>query len=583
MKTYSKKIFLYISISVFLLIIASDFFVWYSVKNKAIETIKEEAHETILLSERLFDKTDFVRPDSVRLLSKIKRISYLTGHDISFIDKEGRAISSLGATGGANLLNEPDVETAMKGGRGYYHYYDKEKNGENFYYAEPLKKNGKMIGALRVSIHPDEYYDKISFVLPTIISLDIIMLLFSLFLFFVITADFKKSFASLIKPVKENFNSNSFERIPRQEVYEFQEMAALFNNFAECIINKYKMKKEEHYLIEELLNSLEDGIAAFDENNLLIFSTNRFYKILNINSDEERAHIYDIIEFPPLLNDINEFLSNKNPVYRKIKFYGGKYIDYSILPLSLEAGKPGFTIVVRDITDKRRLEKIRTDFVANVSHEFKTPLTSIRGFAETLLNNDILDFDLRKRFLEKIKKQTDYLENLVTDLLKLNRIEKNQLVELERIDIIPVADEIIEEFAPKANNVNQKLIYNNEAGKRVFVIANENIIRNILSNYLANAIQYSEENGTITVNLKLAGNSLRIEVCDEGIGIPPKEASRVFERFYRTKPAKDKFSTGSGLGLAIVKNAVELIHGKYGAESIPGEGSTFWCEIPIVK
>ncbi len=586
MKTYSKKILFYIFSATVLLIIISNFYLLYSIRNKAVDTVKEEAHKTAVIADKIMSEDNFAPLDSLLLQKKISRISFLTGHTIFFIDKNGNVISSDTTSSkkrkASNPLEEPDVKKAMKIGYGFYRFSDSSSDAESFFYSEPVKPNGKMIGFVRIKIYPDEYYHKVNFVIPVIIFIDILIIAFAFLLFFVIIYDFKKSFTSLLLPMKRSLEDKTFEIIPPQNIYEFQELAFSFNSFAECIIKKYKMKKEEHYLIEELLESLEDGIAAFDEESRLIFSNGFFDKLFNISSDKKN-HIYDIIDFPPLINDVNKFLSDKNPIYRETKFYGEKYINYSILPLSLEAGKPGFTIVVRDITEKHRLEKIRTDFVANVSHEFKTPLTSIRGFAETLLNNEIIDEDLRERFLLKIKHQTDYLENLVTDLLKLNRIEKNQLVELEKINIIPIIDDIIEEFIPKAAQAKQKLIYNKNVPDKVEVIANDNLIRNILSNLIANAIQYSKADSTIKVYLNISEDYLKIEVEDKGIGIPAKELPRIFERFYRTQDAKNKFSTGSGLGLSIVKNAVELLNGKHGAESVPGEGSIFRCEIPLAK
>ncbi len=585
MKTFSKITFLTIMAFSLLLIISLDFYLRTSNEKKVIANLKDEAHKTVLLSKAYLRNTKFFEEDSLTILNQLKQISEIVEQTIVFVSKEGKEFPDL-TEGNSNnkvsVLNQPDIKSAMKGEFGIYRSSNNKSGEEVFYYSESIKNNGLLIGFIRISFPYAEYSERLNSINPIILFSDLLILFFSLLLYIIVNSYFQKQFRMLITPMKNSFKSKHFEVIPPQKTEEFQELATAFNHFANCLIEKNKKLKKENLLIVELLNSLEEGIAAFDEESFIIFHTDNFQSILQLELNSEKLHIYDFIDFPPLINDIRKFLIDKKPITRKIKYYGNKFIEYAILPISLEANKPGFTIVVRDISEIRQLEKIRTDFVANVSHEFKTPLTSIRGFAETLLSNKIEDEKLRERFLLKIKKQTDYLENLVTDLLKLNRIEKGEAVELEPIPILPIVKEIIEEFTAKAEMTEITLEFKNNISNDVIVLANENLIRNTLSNLISNAFQYSPSGGVVKVSVNVEEAFVKFEVKDEGIGISAKEQPRIFERFYRTKEAKDMFSTGSGLGLSIVKNAVELLKGDYGVESQLGKGSAFWCKIPII-
>jgi len=284
-----------------------------------------------------------------------------------------------------------------------------------------------------------------------------------------------------------------------------------------------------------------------------------------------------------MLNDIQKYHKKKSVIIREIKYYEDKYLKYKINPFKFAEDDLGFIIVIRDITKIHNLETMRTDFVANVSHEFKTPLTSIRGYSETLLAGSVKDEKTKFRFIEKIRTQSVYLENLVTDLLQLARIESKEIEDIERINIVPIVKSIASEFRSISTAKKLKFNFNNNLENDCFVNANIKVIYNIVANLLSNAIQYSKENGNITLTINEENDIIRIEVNDDGIGIPDNDKSRIFERFFRVKKASAIYAEGSGLGLSIVKNAVELLSGSFGFESEENVGSLFWVELKTLK
>jgi two-component system phosphate regulon sensor histidine kinase PhoR len=234
--------------------------------------------------------------------------------------------------------------------------------------------------------------------------------------------------------------------------------------------------------------------------------------------------------------------------------------------------------VFHDVTEIRRLEGMRRDFVANVSHELKTPLTAIRGFAETLRAGDV-PLAQQQAYLDVILRHAERLARLIDDILELSRIEgRQQPFSPGEVDVARIATLLLRDMQPQleARHIQAELA----PGARGVAFADRRAVEQILSNLLDNAIKYTEEGGRIQVRVAESGSQLRIEVQDDGIGIPPADLPRVFERFYRVDKARSRDLGGTGLGLAIVKHLAQAQGGEVSARSVPSEGSTFQVVLP---
>jgi len=256
------------------------------------------------------------------------------------------------------------------------------------------------------------------------------------------------------------------------------------------------------------------------------------------------------------------------------------YIDIHAQPLPGDPC-PGVVLVMHDTTELRRLESLRRDFVANVSHELKTPLTSIKAYTETLRNGAMNDPETSQRFLERIEEQSDRLHHLIMDMLMLARIESDQQAfEIAPIDVAEVVASCVEDRRPAAEAKGISLcVESNQAPCRVR--ADREGLREILDNLVDNAIKYTPERGRVTVRWRTDGPMAQIAVEDTGIGIKQEDQRRVFERFYRVDKARARELGGTGLGLSIVKHLTQSFGGKVRVESEPGKGSTFTVELPI--
>ncbi len=255
------------------------------------------------------------------------------------------------------------------------------------------------------------------------------------------------------------------------------------------------------------------------------------------------------------------------------------FLNYEVTPFFISEEKNnGVLVQLQDITELKKLEAIRRDFVANASHELKTPLTAIIGYTETLLDRSSDDHVSRIKFLRKILEQAQRLDFLITDLLKLSEIEREQPLELKACLLTPIIQGTIPELYDLAQQKNIDLAIESPAD--IKALLNEESMRSVINNLVDNAIKYSAQNGKVLIQVsEIQNNRIKVEVIDNGIGIDPKYHERIFQRFYRVDKARSKALGGTGLGLAIVKHIIERHGSKINVKSELGRGSNFWFEL----
>jgi two-component system, OmpR family, phosphate regulon sensor histidine kinase PhoR len=238
----------------------------------------------------------------------------------------------------------------------------------------------------------------------------------------------------------------------------------------------------------------------------------------------------------------------------------------------------GVVAVVHDVTEIRRLERMRRDFVANVSHELKTPLTAIRGFAETLRGSPVPEAQ-REAYLDVILRHAERLQRLIDDILELSRVEgRQQPLTLGEVDVARIAAVLLRDLEPQleARKIRAEVV----AGSRGVAWADRRAVEQIFANLLDNATKYTEEGGRILIRVSENDTHVRLEVEDNGIGIPAEDLPRIFERFYRVDKARSRDLGGTGLGLAIVKHLAQAQDGEVSVRSRPGEGTVFVVLLP---
>jgi len=280
-----------------------------------------------------------------------------------------------------------------------------------------------------------------------------------------------------------------------------------------------------------------------------------------------------------LQNVVNK--GNKSTITIQTKLEEPKIVKIDVALLKIDGLTVGAVMLMQDITELHKLEQMRSDFAANVSHELKTPLTSIKGFVETLLEGAVEDSGTAKRFLEIIRIETDRLSRLINDILSLSEIElKKGNTFSKRINISAILIDTIEMMKSHAR-AKEISLGHYFANDEVWLNANTDRIKQMAINLIDNAIKYTPQGGSITVLLENPGDRIILRVKDTGIGIAKEHIPRIFERFYRVDKGRSRTMGGTGLGLAIVKHIVKSLNGHIEVNSDPGKGTEFVIHIPM--
>lgn len=398
------------------------------------------------------------------------------------------------------------------------------------------------------------------------------------------TITLRRFLKSFIKISKKVSNKEFHLRLDNSVKGELGELSRNFNFMMETMENTIEEVEYKHLQLTSVLKSISHGILVIDIDGNIILINDEARKMIKSKciGKEEGKNIKQVIHVEKILNGIEKYIGSKENNCEKLKLEDETVYKLKIDPVYLQNSKNaiiGSIINIENITEIVKLENMRRDFVANVSHELKTPLTSINGFVETLIINEDLPSDKRNRFLAIIQKESDRLKRLIEDILLLSSIEsKNNLV-TENVLLYNVFKEVYEMISYIASSKHIKIYYNFE-DENVAIQAYGDYIKQLFLNLIDNAIKYTPEGGTVIINQFTRNNEITIEVIDNGVGIPKEDQSKIFQRFYRVDKARSRSVGGTGLGLAITKHIVNSLQGNISVESKLGEGSKFIVTIP---
>ncbi len=364
---------------------------------------------------------------------------------------------------------------------------------------------------------------------------------------------------------------------------ELADLASTLNQTAEHLDATIRTLRDERNQSAAVLASMSEGVVVVGPDQRVIFCNAAFCSAVDIAiATWEGRPAVEVIPNADLLNFVAGARSKASPITGEFTVGSLRTRTFAVTatPIRSDASPSGIVAVLHDISELRRLERARRDFVANVSHEFKTPLTSIQGFAETLLSGALEDAEHSRKFIEIIRENAVRLGRLTDDLLKLAQIEAGKL-NLQRapLSIGSVIEPCLEATRPKADQKN--LILEMDCSADLPPVDGDSMcLRQVLQNLLDNAVRYSQAGGRIVVSASLKGSQIVISVSDNGAGIPKADQERIFERFYRTDAARSREEGGTGLGLSIAKHLVEAHGGRIQVRSEVGAGSTFSVYLP---
>lgn len=524
------------------------------------------------LTKDLRNIVSWIRIDKSNGISN-EAISYKYSHIgyISVINKEGELIASLDSAldSTENLLSREEFQEALKEGEGSS-LRKSEVKDRYFFYRTYTMGDEILLIAVPVITATEvlaDYGGTMAW-----LSLGVLLLSFGIAIYF---------YRNNIRPVLvlEGYlrgdGSREGTEVDVQSLpKELKDIAETYQQTRESLVAEAAAGEEKRLYLLSTINTIKDGILAVDEADNITLMNKSAMSVLDL-SEEEDLHLDILVATQNL--ELKEALKERaeNAQPREIRLKERTYI-LSVHPIPQKGGS---LLILHDVTKVRELENMRKEFVSNVSHELKTPLTSIRGFIETLKGGAAKDPAVADKFLEIINIESLRLESLIGDLLALSKIEENRSVAVEDVDLSPLAREVLEKHRKAAEMAGVQLT--EELEESLAYRGNPELFKSLLSNLLSNAIKYNHKGGEVLLRGERKKKNLVLEVRDTGIGIPEEEQPRVFERFYKVDKSRALDHDSSGLGLAIVKHIVELYDGEIKLESTPGEGTSFRIKLPL--
>ncbi|WP_035290772.1 two-component system histidine kinase PnpS [Clostridium sp. KNHs214] len=490
---------------------------------------------------------------------------------ITYMDKNGNIIYDSKVTSELeNHKNRKEVKMAMEKGEGSDLRLSSTTNEKALYFATRIK-NGNVIRS-SMSFHViqkfNEDYIKYYF-------------LVMVFVFLIIIVFANRISYIIIKPVKDlEFTTSRIakgeleRRVNVNSSDEIGQLGKSFNKMASKLQETINDSVDKQTRLEAILKSMDSGVIAIDRTFKIIMINPYAEKIFGVSGNVVGKNLIEGIKN----HDMENIFKRNNDQYCEIKTVRPceRILRIKTADVVNRSEYIGRVAVLQDITDIKKLENVRSEFVANVSHELKTPLTSIRGFAETL--KEVEDSETREKFLNIINDEAERLTRLISDIMALSDIEKAKEVTKEIMDVNKI---ILDIYNLMKNTAEDKGIDMYILGDSVPIIyGNVDRFKQMIINLVDNAIKYSEKGDSVYIITEECKYNIKICIKDTGVGISQEHIPRLFERFYRVDKARSRSAGGTGLGLAIVKHIVLSMNGNIEVESVVGKGSKFTVTLP---
>jgi two-component system phosphate regulon sensor histidine kinase PhoR len=539
----------------------------------------------ILLEEQLSSHLTPLNPASVDAVCKAMGRQSATRYTV--IMPSGRVVGDSRETYDLmdNHANRPEIAAALGGKTGQSIRYSNTLLQSMMYVARPIKKNGDILAVIRASIPTTFIERELNSIRLKIVLGGLLIALLAAGISLLISRRITRPIVAMTQSAGHFADGDFNHRLAAPESEEMAGLAEALNQMAAQLDSRINTIINQRNEFETVLSSMQEGVVAFDNKERIISMNQAAAVIFECDPAQcQDKNIQEVVRNLPLQQFIRHAISGREPEQEDIVLYqnGEKILNLKSSPL-LDAGKDqiGTLVVINEVTQLRRLENMRKDFVANVSHEIKTPLTAIKGFVETLHQGSVDTPEEAERFLGIIQKHVDRLSSIIDDLLSLSRIEQEderQSIEFETKPIIDIFKSAMQICRSKADEKNIDIQI--ACGESLESSFDSSLLEQAVVNLLDNAIKYSEPDSAIHLTADLSDSEVRIMVEDQGIGIAKKHLPRLFERFYRVDKARSRKLGGTGLGLAIVKHIAQAHGGQVTVKSTAGKGSTFTIHLP---
>ncbi|HEY3296091.1 MAG TPA: ATP-binding protein [bacterium] len=513
----------------------------------------------------------------------------ISGSRITMIGPDGRVLGDSDADPRLmeNHASHPEVHTALRGEPEFDVRFSATMRQNMMYFALPVRRGTEIVGVVRAALPLTSFDEALSDMIERIILGVIGVAVMAALITYLLSRRISRPIVALVDGARRYATGDFSHTLDLPDSAELASLAETLNHMARELDAKIRELTTQRNEQDAVLASMGEGVIAVGRDEHILFMNPAAEELLG--ADRERAKgrlLQEYVRSSELQQFIRRTLTEEEmPAPREISLPSRAnhvlQVSGSLLR-GPDGTQPGVLVVLNDITRLRQLEGLRREFVANVSHELKTPITTIKGFVETLREGALEDKDYARTFLERISRNVDRLNAIIDDLLNLSRIERDtgqSDVKTTPGSVADVVRSAVTACFPLAEE--RRIALRMGRCEELTAPINATLLEQAVVNLLDNAIKYSEEHQEVEVDLYRAGNSARIVVRDHGVGISAEHLPRLFERFYRVDKARSRKLGGTGLGLAIVKHIAQAHKGHVEVESTPGAGSMFTITLPM--
>lgn len=570
----------------FFVLLAIGFFIGDLMKNTYMDMTRNQLFQDANIVSEFINSKE-IRKQSNELQEKVESFYAENQPRITIIDANGDVIadSEDNPAKMESHANRPEFKDIIK---------RHKKNAESIrfsetlgynmmYVATPIQNDDQVVGVIRVAFtlqNIDHAIKKLWLSLG--LAMGITLILASI-IAISLAKGITRPIEDIIQVARRLSEKDYSSRVRAKTNGELEQLSIAINTLAKSLQHQMEEISENQQKLTGVLTNMVSGVMLINPEGRIVLVNPAMEKIIGSTADQLRGKLHiEAGKSFGLSQLIDQSLKKKIKIHDEVQMYypDQRILDAHLAPyLGANGEIKGIITVLHDITDIRRLEKMRSEFVANVSHELKTPITSLKGFAETLLDGAMYDPEIAKSFLTIIHDESERLHRLITDILHLSKIEQHQLpFHPEPLNVTGVIYETIDTIQEEINKKQLTIKLPNQ--KPVIIDAEKDRLQQIILNLVANAVTYTPDKGTIEIGIVEKDDQIELTVKDTGIGISKEELPRIFERFYRVDKARSRNSGGTGLGLAIVKHLVESHHGSIQVDSEEGKGTLFTITLP---
>ncbi|QSF46676.1 two-component system histidine kinase PnpS [Paenibacillus tianjinensis] len=562
-------------------------------KDSHITALEENMSREIKLLSGTFQFTDMNNADAVSYYTEhAKLISQLTNSRITFITREGKVIgdSEKNPLEMDNHSTREEEVIAAKEGIGRAIRYSDTLDREMLYVAGAVRSEDGFDGYIRLSMGLDAVTEGLNRAWMIMAGGLVLLFVAATFVSYKVASSMTSPLEQITRVARRITDLDYDARVPIQRRDEVGQLAKAINAMADSLQAQLKTIRDNEDLLQSVLDNMTGGIVMINAEGEFALLNKASERMLDVKNSEMAGHSYkELKHHYELARLIEEGVERNEPIHEERSIYtpAERIVRLDGVPMVQDGTYRGMLFLLQEVTEIRRLEKMRSEFVANVSHELKTPVAAVKGFAETLLGGGVTDEKTARSFLQIIYDENERLNRLIGDILELSKIESKRVqLECSPVHLIEFFDSVLGTLSKVAEK--KKISLSTNVPNELFIEGDEDKLRQIFMNLLSNAINYTHDGGSVKVTAvnrqKTDGTETVVfTVSDTGMGIPRKDLPRIFERFYRVDKARSRSSGGTGLGLSIVKHLVELHRGTITVESDLGIGSSFILELPLLQ